>query len=71
MEQISYPMVSVIVPTFNRGYVISRSIESVLNQSYTNWELLIIDDQSKDNTEKIVQEFIKSDKRIQYKKMVT
>ena len=43
-------MISVVIPTYNRAHVIKRSIESVLNQSYTDFELLIVDDGSVDKT---------------------
>ena len=55
-------LVSVIVPVYNVEKYIRETISSVLNQTYTNFELLIIDDQSPDNTVKICQEF--SDSRI-------
>ncbi len=57
---------SIILPTYNRASMISRAIESVINQSFTNWELIIVDDGSTDNTKGIVDSFIKSDKRIKY-----
>lgn len=57
-------MVSVIIPTFNRANVIGRAIESVLQQTYTEWELLIVDDGSLDNTRAIVESF--QDDRIRY-----
>lgn len=57
-------MVSVIMPTYNRGSVISRAIKSVLNQTYGNFELIIIDDGSTDNTRLIVDQY--SDARIKY-----
>lgn len=60
------PLVSIIIPTYNRGYIISRSIDSVLKQSYKNWECIVIDDFSNDNTEDITEEYIKKDKRIKY-----
>ncbi len=50
-------VVSIIMPSYNAGAYIYKAINSVLNQSYSNWELLIIDDGSTDNTHKIVSEF--------------
>ena len=58
------PLVSVIIPTFNRGYCISRAIKSVLTQSYKNLEVLICDDGSTDNTYKIVSSI--KDKRVKW-----
>lgn len=55
-------MISVIIPTYNREKTIKKSIESVLNQTYQNFELLIVDDGSTDNTKKVVDEF--NDERI-------
>lgn len=54
--------VSVIIPSFNRSTVIARAIDSVLNQSYKNFELIIIDDGSTDSTDAVVESFIKNDK---------
>lgn len=56
---------SIIMPTYNRGYVIWKAIQSVQKQYYPYWELLIIDDGSTDNTKQVVSEFQK-DPRIQY-----
>lgn len=58
------PTVSVITPMYNNEYVISETIISVLNQTYTNWEMLLIDDASSDQTVKIVKAFINKDSRI-------
>ena len=60
------PLVSVIMPAYNAEKYISESIESVLTQSYQNWELLITDDRSNDNTQQIVEEYCARDKRIKY-----
>jgi glycosyltransferase involved in cell wall biosynthesis len=60
------PKISIIVPTYNSGRFIRRTILSVLSQFYTDWELLIIDDSSTDNTEELVNEFIKRDARIKF-----
>lgn len=57
-------LISVIIPTYNRVELLGRSIQSVLSQTYTNLELLIIDDCSKDNTGEFVKSL--SDKRIRY-----
>ena len=57
-------LVSIIMPSYNTANYINKSIQSVINQTYQNWELLIVDDCSTDNTDAIVDEF--QDKRIRY-----
>lgn len=57
-------LVTIIIPTFNRAYILPRAIKSSLSQTYQNIELIIIDDGSTDNTEEIVKGF--QDSRIQY-----
>ena len=56
--------VSVITPMYNCEKFISETIESVLNQTYTNWEMIIIDDCSTDKSNQIVKQYIERDKRI-------
>ena len=58
--------VSIIIPTYNCARLIGRAIESVLNQTYRDFELVIVDDGSTDNTEEIIKEFQKKDERIKY-----
>lgn len=58
------PLVSIIMPSYNSATYISHSIDSILSQTYTNWELLITDDCSKDNTYEILQEYKEKDNRI-------
>ncbi len=60
------PAVSIILPTFNREKLLKRAINSVLAQSFNDWELLILDDGSNDNTAELCSYFVKSDKRIKY-----
>ena len=57
-------LVSIIMPAFNAGKTIKKSIESVFNQSYKDWELIIVNDASTDNTQEIVESLIKKEKRI-------
>ncbi|OGM60207.1 hypothetical protein A2955_04055 [Candidatus Woesebacteria bacterium RIFCSPLOWO2_01_FULL_37_19] len=58
--------VSVIIPTYNRRLVIGRAIKSVLNQTYNDYELIIVDDGSSDGTRELIQEYAEKDKRIKY-----
>jgi glycosyltransferase involved in cell wall biosynthesis len=59
------PIVSIILPTFNRGKYITDAIESVLSMSFKDWELIIVDDGSKDQTNIIIRKYLE-DKRIHY-----
>lgn len=63
-------LVSIIMPSYNTGRFISETIESVLAQSYSNWELIIVDDCSTDNTDDVVVKYL-SDDRIRYIKNET
>ena len=58
-------LVSVIIPTFNSGLFIADAIQSVQLQSHSNWEIIVVDDASKDATITILSELIKADTRIQ------
>lgn len=58
------PLFSIVIPTYNRAHIISNAINSVLRQQFTAWELIIIDDGSKDDTALVVQSF--KDVRIKY-----
>lgn len=62
-----YPKISVVTPTYNRADFIEETIKSVLDQDFQDFEYLILDDGSTDNTEEIVKPFLK-DKRVKYLK---
>ena len=51
-------LVSVILPTFNRANYLTRAIESVLAQSFENWELIIVDNSSTDGTKELLSKFV-------------
>lgn len=61
---ITSPLVSIITPNYNCERFISQTIESVLAQTYKNWEMLIVDDCSTDKSYEIACEYAKKDSRI-------
>ena len=62
----SSPLFSIILPTFNRGHLIKRALDSVFAQSFTDFELIIVDDGSVDDTFLIVQPLVLADHRLRY-----
>lgn len=60
------PLISVIMPTYNQGAYIAKSLDSIEKQIYQNWECIVVDDGSKDDTENIVKKFIQKDDRFKY-----
>ena len=62
------PLVSIIIPTYNRAHCIGETLQSVQNQSYDSWECLVVDDGSDDTTEAVVNAYAKADTRIQLHK---
>ena len=63
---MNHPKVSVIIPTYNRADLLPRTIESVLNQTFRNFELIVVDDGSTDNTREVVKKFEEKDLRVKY-----
>ena len=59
-------LVSVITPTYNSGKFIGKTIESVIGQTYKNWEMIVVDDGSTDDTESIARSYSSKDSRIKY-----
>lgn len=60
------PLVSIIIPTFNYGKFIGETLQCLRNQDYQNFEIIIVDDGSTDNTKEIVAKFVELDARIKY-----
>lgn len=58
------PFISIIVPVYNSEKTLHRCVDSILNQTFVDWELLLIDDGSIDSSGKICDEYVKKDKRI-------
>ncbi|WP_243643896.1 glycosyltransferase family 2 protein [Paenibacillus pinisoli] len=59
-------LVSIVMPTYNRAKIISGAIESIMRQPYANWELIVVDDRSTDETEAVIREWTARDARIRY-----
>lgn len=59
-------LVSIITPTYNCGRFIAETIEAVQAQTYTRWEMVIVDDCSTDNTKEVVDAYIEKDSRVKY-----
>ena len=62
-------LVSIITPSYNSAKFIAETIQSVQNQTYPNWEMIIVDDGSSDETENVVLSIIQNDNRIQFHKL--
>ena len=62
-------LISIITPSYKSERFISQTIESVLAQTYQNWEMVIVDDVSPDNSNKIIEEYCKKDNRIRLIKL--
>lgn len=62
----TYPLVTVYIPTFNRVGLLTRAVESVLSQTYQNFEIIIVDDCSTDGTQAYIKDLVSKDDRIKY-----
>ena len=62
------PLVSIIIPTYNRANLILETLNSVKLQSYQNWECIIVDDGSTDTSEEVITAFCRMDERFKYYK---
>jgi len=67
MNERETPLVSVVIPTYNHGDYLGRALQSVLDQTYPRWEVIVIDNYSTDNTDTVIVSF--ADPRITYLKI--
>ncbi len=63
---INKPLVSIIIPTYNRAHLIGETLDSVLAQTYQNWECIVVDDGSTDNTDDLMSKYMAKDSRFKY-----
>ncbi|MEJ7645280.1 MAG: glycosyltransferase family 2 protein [Chryseolinea sp.] len=61
-----YPLISIIVPVYNRAEILGETIESILHQGFHNWELILVDDHSTDGSHDVLNKFARSDTRISW-----
>ena len=64
--QQKQPLFSIIIPTYNRAHLLSIAIQSVLDQTFDDWELIVVDDGSTDDTKKVVEKFEREGVRYVY-----
>ena len=50
-------LISIIIPTYNRGHLINKTLDSIIAQTYTNWECIVVDDGSYDNTDQVLLKY--------------
>src|SRR5262249_52485637 len=65
-RRMTNPLVSVIVPTYNRAYCLERTLTSALSQTYRNLEIVVVDDGSTDSTKELVATVARRDVRVRY-----
>ncbi len=57
MNDSTFPLISIVIPTYNRADLIGKAIQSILDQTYKNWELIVVDNYSDDNTREVIDSF--------------
>ena len=66
MEKKDHPLVSVVIPCYNQAIYLSEALDSLLQQTYQNWEAIVVNDGSPDDTENVALGYVEKDKRIKY-----
>lgn len=65
---MNFPLVSIIIPTHNRAHLIGETLDSIVAQTYTNWECIVVDDGSTDSTDELIGGYVERDSRFYYYK---
>ena len=60
------PKIHILLATFNRAHLIGETLDSIISQTYANWECIIVDDFSSDNTKSVIDDYIRKDQRFHY-----
>ena len=60
------PLISIVVPTYNRAHLIGETLETIISQSYKNWECIVVDDGSMDYTKELLMFYCEKEQRIRY-----
>ena len=63
---MSLPVISIIIPTYNRSHIVERAVNSVIHQTFEFFEIVVVDDCSTDNTEQVIKEISQTDTRVKY-----
>jgi glycosyltransferase involved in cell wall biosynthesis len=64
--EMSCPAISVVIATYNRSRALAHAIESVLGQTFTDWELIVVGDACTDDTAEIVARYVEADPRVRF-----
>lgn len=57
MNDFLLPLISVVIPTYNHAHFLERALTSIVGQSYSNWEIIVVDNHSNDNTDEVLEKF--------------
>jgi glycosyltransferase involved in cell wall biosynthesis len=60
------PEISIIIPTFNRAHLINETLQSIIDQTYSGWECIVVDDGSTDDTEELFKDIVEKENRIKF-----